>query len=125
MRFITYDDCIEWIESLSGLTSDEIERSLEPASPRDVVIRMLNNLKALHVTQEDWESAWFVQRRLLALHSRAFDHRRDLALIAVKTNRPGVAIDLLESCLKDCTAKDRPMIQSQLQIAELQLSKWN
>ncbi len=124
-QVLNYDDCIEWIESLSGLTSDEIEKSLEPAAPREVVIRMLNNLKALHVTQEDWEHAWHVQRRLLALHSKAFDQRRDLALIAIKTNRPGVAIDLLETCLKDCSPKDRPMIQSQLQVAEHHLSKWN
>jgi regulator of sirC expression with transglutaminase-like and TPR domain len=68
-QVLNYDDCIEWIESLTGLTSDEIERSLEPAPLREVVIRMLNNLKSLHVAQEDWEQAWFVQRRLLALQS--------------------------------------------------------
>jgi regulator of sirC expression with transglutaminase-like and TPR domain len=124
-QVLSYDDCIEWIESLSGLTSDEVEKSLEPAQPREVVIRMLNNLKALHVTQEDWEHAWHVQRRLLALHSMAFDHRRDLALIAIKSNRPGIAIDLLETCLKDCSANDRPLIQSHLHVAEHQLSKWN
>lgn len=124
-QILNYDDCIEWLESLTGLTSDEIDRSLEPANPREIIIRMLNNLKALHVTQEAWEQAWLVQRRLLALHSRAFDHRRDLAIIAIKSNRPGVAIDLLENCLKDCPEEDRPMLQSHLHAAEHQLSKWN
>lgn len=124
-QVLNYDDCIEWIETLSGLTSDEIEKSLEPAQPREVVIRMLNNLKALHVTQEQWEPAWCVQRRLLALHAHSFEHRRDLALIAIKSNRPGIAIDLLETCLKDCSPKDRPLIQSQLHVAEHQLSRWN
>ena len=124
-QVLNYDDCVEWLESLSGLSSEEIDQALEPATPREIMIRMLNNLKALHVTQESWEQAWLVQRRLLALHSKAFDHRRDLALIAIKSNRPGVAIDLLETCLKDCSPKDRPMIENHLQIAELQLSKWN
>ena len=124
-QILTYDECFEWLESLSGLTGDEIERSLEPATPREIIIRMLNNLKALHVTQESWEQAWMVQRRLLALHSRAFDHRRDLAMIAIKSNRPGVAINLLETCLKDCTPEDRPFLQNQLHIAEHELSKWN
>lgn len=124
-QILNYDDCMEWLESLCGMTSDEIDQSLEPATPREIIIRMLNNLKALHVTQECWEQAWLVQRRLLALHSKAFDHRRDLALIAIKSNRPGVAIDLLETCLKDCSPKDRPLIQSQLHVAEHQLSKWN
>ncbi len=124
-QVLNYDDCLDWLVSLSGLEIEEIELSLEPATPREILVRMLNNLKALHVTQESWEQAWLVQRRLLALHSRAFDHRRDLALIAIKSNRPGVAIDLLETCLKDCSPKDRPMIQNQLYVAENQLSKWN
>jgi regulator of sirC expression with transglutaminase-like and TPR domain len=124
-QVLSYDDCLEWIESMSGLTSDEIERTLEPARPRDVVIRMLNNLKALHVSHEEWEPAWKVQRRLYALHVQAYEHRRDLALIAIKTNRPGVAIDLLQICLKDCPPKDRPVISSNLDLAEHNLSKWN
>ena len=124
-QVLSYDDCLEWIESMSGLTPDEIERALEPARPRDVVIRMLNNLKALHVSQETWEPAWQVQRRLFALHSQAYEHRRDLALIAIKTNRPGVALDLLQTCLKDCPSNDRPVILSHLHSAEHNLSKWN
>lgn len=124
-QILTYDECVDWLEALSGLSGEEIDQALEPATPREIIIRMLNNLKALHVTQESWEQAWLVQRRLLALHSMAFDHRRDLALIAIKSNRPGVAIDLLETCLKDCSPKDRPMIENHLQIAEHQLSKWN
>jgi regulator of sirC expression with transglutaminase-like and TPR domain len=124
-QVLSYDDCLEWIESMSGLNSDEIERSLEPARPRDVVIRMLNNLKALHISQEAWEKAWQVQRRLYALHTQALEHRRDLAMIAIKTNRPGTAIDLLQTCLKDCAPKDHAMLLNQLHIAEHNLSKWN
>lgn len=124
-QLLNYDDCFNWLESLSGLSSDKIEQSLEPATPREIIIRMLNNLKALHVTQEHWERAWLVQRRLLALHARALDHRRDLAIIAMKSNRPGVAIDLLETCLKDCPPEDRSMFRNHLHAAENQLSKWN
>ena len=124
-QILNYDECLEWLETLSGLSGEDLERSLEEASPREIIVRMLNNLKALHVTQESWEQAWFVQRRLLVLHSRSVDHRRDLAILSLKTNRPGVAIDLLETCLKDCSPKDRPLLESQLQVAEHQLSRWN
>ena len=124
-QVLSYDDCLEWIESMSGLSSDEIERSLEPARPRDVVIRMLNNLKALHISQEEWEQAWRVQLRLYALYTQAYEQRRDLALIASKTNRPGVAVDLLQTCLKDCSPGDRTTILNHLRIAENNLSRWN
>ena len=124
-QVLSYDDCLEWLESMCGLTSEEIERSLEPARPRDVVIRMLNNLKALHISQEDWSQAWQVQLRLYALHTHAYEQRRDLALIAIKTNRPGVASDLLQTCLKDCSPKDLPTLLTHLHVAENHLSKWN
>lgn len=122
---LSYDECCTWLESLSGLDADQIEMSLEPAKPRDIVVRMLNNLKALQVKQERWDQVWHVQRRLSALHPGSFDQRRDLALVALKSNRPGVAIDLLEGCLKNCTALDRPTLQGHLLAAEKLLAGMN
>lgn len=122
---LNYDECCSWLHSLSGLTPDEIESALEPARPRDVVERMLNNLKALHVRQEQWDHVWHVQRRLVALHPSAYEQRRDLALIAIKSNRPGPAIDLLEGCLKSCTPGERASLQKHLHAAERLMANWN
>lgn len=122
---LSYDECCSWLESLSGLEPEEIENALEPAQPREVVIRMLNNLKALQVKQEQWDQVWHVQRRLAALHPGAYEHRRDLALIGIKANHPGAAIDLLEACLKTCSAQDRPILQGHLLAAERLLADWN
>jgi len=122
---LSYDECCTWLESLSGLEPEEIEHALEPAQPREVVIRMLNNLKALQVKQEQWDQVWHVQRRLAALHPGAYEHRRDLALIGIKANHPGAAIDLLEGCLKTCPAQDRPILQGHLLAAERLLADWN
>ena len=122
---LSYDECCTWLESLSGLDFDQIESSLEPAHPREIVIRMLNNLKALQVKQEQWNQVWHVQRRLAALHPGAYDHRRDLALIALKSNHPGQAIDLLEGCLKSCPPDDTPVLQGHLLAAERMLADLN
>lgn len=122
---LSYDECCTWLESMSGLAPEEIENSLEPAPPREVVVRMLNNLKALQVKQEQWEQVWHVQRRLAALHPGSYDQRRDLALVALKSNHPGPAIDLLEGCLKTCPAQDRPILQGHLIAAERLLADWN
>ena len=124
-QVLGYDDCLGWIESMTGLPSEEIERTLKPARPRDVIIRMLNNLKTLHLNQDKWEPAWLVQRRLFALAPQSFEHRRDLALIAIKTDRCGVAVDLLQACLKDGPVKERSVLQGHLRVAERNLSKWN
>jgi regulator of sirC expression with transglutaminase-like and TPR domain len=125
-RLMTYDRCVRWLEQLTDLTRDEIEPMLEPAPPHDIAVRMLNNLKALHVQRDAWEDAWRVQRRLSALHPTAFDQRRDLALIALKSNRAGLAIDLLERCLRDCPEdQDRTILIQHLRAAEQLLSAWN
>jgi regulator of sirC expression with transglutaminase-like and TPR domain len=117
-QVMTFDDCCTWLGSLSGLSSEQIEDSLEPAAPREVVVRLLNNLKAVHVQHEQWQQAWDVQRRLTALHPGDPAHRRDLAIIALKSNRPGTAIDLLAKCLKTCSNRDRALLQSHLHVAE-------
>lgn len=124
-RLLKYDHCVTWLRRLSGMDADALEPLLEPASPRDTVIRMLNNLKALYVQQERWDSAWHVQRRLTALQPAAFDQRRDLALVALKSNRPGPAIDLLEACLKDCEENERPFFVGHLRVAESLLASLN
>ena len=122
---LSYDECCSWLESLSGLAPEEIESALEPARPRSIVARMLNNLKALQVRQEQWEQVWNVQRRLVALHPGAYEQRRDLALVALKSNRPGPALDLLDGCLKSCSASERPTLLGHLRTAERLLADWN
>uniref|UniRef100_A0A7C4QP40 Tetratricopeptide repeat protein n=1 Tax=Schlesneria paludicola TaxID=360056 RepID=A0A7C4QP40_9PLAN len=125
-RILSYDRCVAWLRHLTKLSADEIEPLLEPARPRDIITRLLNNLKALHVQHGAWEAAWQVQRRLLALQPSAFEQRRDLALIALKSNRPGVAVDLIETCLKDCDdEQDRTVLYQHLRAAEQLLSEWN
>jgi hypothetical protein len=60
------------------------------------------------------------------LQPGAFDQRRDLALVAMKTNRAGMAIDLLQGCLKDTDEdKERLVITQYLHTAEQLLSVWN
>jgi regulator of sirC expression with transglutaminase-like and TPR domain len=122
---LSYDECCSWLESLSGLSQEQIESALEPARPRDVVVRMLNNLKALQVRQEQWEQVWNVQRRLVALHPAEYEQRRDLALIAIKTNRPGPAVDLLERCLKTCSSAEKTSLLGHLRTAERLLAALN
>ncbi len=125
-RVLRYDRCLTWLEEITELSADELEPLLEPASPREIVIRMLNNLKAIHVQQDRWADAWQVQRRLTALQPTAYDQRRDLALVALKSNRPGLAVDLLEACLRDCPDdKERRILLQHRQWAEAQLSTLN
>lgn len=124
-QILKYHDCVTWLESISGLDDAQVLQSLEPATPREIILRMLNNLKALHLKHEDWQQVWRVQQRLTALMPGSYQHQRDLALVAIKSNRPGIAIDLLEDCLSVCDAEEKALLLTHLQAAERMLAGWN
>jgi regulator of sirC expression with transglutaminase-like and TPR domain len=53
---------------------------LQSAKPRDVLARMLRNLKEIHKSQEDWPRFVSVQNRLIALLPDAWAEYRDRGL---------------------------------------------
>ena len=53
---------------------------LRPASPRQILARMLRNLQDIHRTQEDWQRFVPVQDRLIALLPDAWTEYRDRGL---------------------------------------------
>ena len=53
---------------------------LQSALPRDIIGRMLRNLKEIHKTQEDWQRLIAVLDRLIVLHPEAWPEYRDRGL---------------------------------------------
>jgi regulator of sirC expression with transglutaminase-like and TPR domain len=93
---------------------------LQPAPPRDILTRMLRNLKEIFNSQEDWQRLIKVQDRLLVLHPDAPAEKRDrgLALIELGQNK-AARDDLLQYVLAQPDASDVPEIQRRL--ASLQI----
>ena len=86
----------------SGLV-DEYEVPLGlylQASPaREVVARMLRNLKEIHKTQEDWSRMVAVQDRLVVLLPQAWGEYRDRGLAHAELGNTSRAVDDLENYL--------------------------
>jgi regulator of sirC expression with transglutaminase-like and TPR domain len=72
---------------------------LQPASPREVIARMLRNLKEIHRAAEDWPSLLAVQQRLVILLPRDWDERRDRGLIHAELGAWDAAADDLDAYL--------------------------
>jgi regulator of sirC expression with transglutaminase-like and TPR domain len=72
---------------------------LQSAPPRDIVARLLRNLKDIHRAQEDWQRLLMVQDRLVVLLPEAWDERRDRGLTWAELGRPGKAVPDLEAYL--------------------------
>lgn len=125
-RLLRYNRCLDWLHRMTELPFDEIEPMLEPATPREIVIRMLNNLKSIYVQHDAWEPLWQIQRRLTALQPATYEQRRDLALVALKSNRLGLAIDLLTRCIDDAPDADASSLaKHHRELAEQLLAQWN
>jgi regulator of sirC expression with transglutaminase-like and TPR domain len=73
-----------------GLVGDDeapLGLYLQPAPPRDVLARLLRNLKEIHRSASDWPRLAAVQRRLVILLPQDWEERRDHALVLHQLGR--------------------------------------
>lgn len=81
---------------------------LEPATSRQIAVRLVNNLKRLYVSQRSFEQAWQATDLLVALDEGAAEHLRDRGLLAYHVDRFADALADLEAYVKiiDRTSED-------------------
>ncbi len=72
---------------------------LQPTAPREIIARMLRNLKEVHRTQEDWQRAIAVQDRLVLLLPDAWSEHRDRGLAHAAEGNATLAVRDLETYL--------------------------
>jgi regulator of sirC expression with transglutaminase-like and TPR domain len=79
-----------------GLTGDfeaPLGLFLQAAPPRDVLARLLRNLKEIHRTAEDWRRLLAVLERLVVLLPEVWEERRDRGLARAELGHYGDAAD--------------------------------
>jgi regulator of sirC expression with transglutaminase-like and TPR domain len=93
---------IEPYKRRSGLVDDfdvPMGLYLQPAQPRDIIARMLRNLKEIHKTQEDWTRLISVLDRLIVLQPDAWSDYRDRGLAHAELGHLQSAVPDLEMYL--------------------------
>jgi len=89
---------------------------LQAATPRDILARMLRNLKELHRTQEDWLRLVAVLDRLLILLPDAWTEYRDRGLAWAEMGDARLAVSDLETYVEHANDPlDRDAIGQRLQ----------
>lgn len=86
----------------SGLTADfdvPMGLYLQVEPPRDIIARMLRNLKEIHTVQQDWPALIAVQNRLIALLPQAWTEYRDRGLAHAQAGHSRAALKDLETYL--------------------------
>src|SRR6476646_1583006 len=72
---------------------------LQAAPARDIIARMLRNLKEIHTSQEDWQRLIAVQDRLVILLPEAWAEYRDRGLAHAEQGHTALAVEDLETYL--------------------------
>jgi len=102
-------------EGLQGNSPLSLALFLQAASPREIVARMLRNLKEIHRSNEDWLRLYAVMQRLVILLPSAWEERRDRGLAAAQLGAVKAAVADLSSYLEHVPhAGDRFAINERL-----------
>ncbi len=93
---------------------------LRGAAPRQILARMLRNLKEIHRASQDWPRQLAVQQRLVILLPQDLPERRDRGLVLAELGAAEAALADLQAYLaKHGDAPDAPALRER--VAELQV----
>lgn len=99
---------------------------LKPAQPREILVRMLRNLKALFIENADWHRLLEVQQRLIILLPHDIVEVRDRGMAYARLECPKPAIEDLEAYLSGRpNADDNEAIRHTVSEMRLALKKMN
>lgn len=96
---LTAANCAELVQTSSGYRGPFEPRWLEPSAPREIVARMLNNLRNFYAQVEDWPLAIAVIEHLRDLQPNVSAHVRDLGLLHYRSGALRAASRLLDEYL--------------------------
>ena len=87
-------------QGLTGEFEAPLGLFLQAASGRDVISRLLRNLKEIHRSAERWTQLLAVQHRLVLLLPEVCEERRDRALVLAELGQHPAAVDDLQVYLE-------------------------
>lgn len=86
------EDCVRLVEENGGDARTFEERFLLPVSHRNILLRMLTNLKLIYVNNRDFARAVRVMDRSLEVAPEQWAELRDRGLVLLQNGEPGKAL---------------------------------
>ena len=109
---LTEDDCQERLDRVYGGLLRLDKRMLQPVTKKQILVRILNNLKTIYLNQGEFEAALDVVQDILALEPSSMADLRDRGLLFYRGNRFAEALsDLRKYLMLATTAEDREQIK--------------
>jgi regulator of sirC expression with transglutaminase-like and TPR domain len=120
-KSLTEADMVDRLEPYLSHTSGDaiggtLRMLLQPATGREIIARMLRNLKAIYLQTERWQRLLAVQQRLVILLPENIEEVRDRGFAYARLDYLRPALEDLERYLDDRPdAEDATAVESQLQ----------
>ena len=120
---LTEDDCQERLDRVYGGLLRLEKKMLQPVTKKQILVRILNNLKTIYLNQGEFEAARDVVQNILALEPSSMSDLRDRGLLYYRENRFDEALsDLRKYLLLATNAEDREQIKQTIHGIESILS---
>ncbi|WP_323121115.1 SirB1 family protein [Burkholderia alba] len=104
-----------YVARADGAVSSTLRALLQPAISREIVARMLNNLKAVYLQTERWQRLLAVQQRLVILLPGQLDEVRDRGFAYARLDYLRPALEDLEMYLGERPeAGDATVVEAQV-----------
>jgi regulator of sirC expression with transglutaminase-like and TPR domain len=125
-RKLEPEQCEILVNQVTGLPFRATAEGLAPLPVGLIVLRMLNNLKATYLGDDDFRRAVRVIERIRQLSPDDVVQRRDLGISFVRAAQPGRALDHLQAYLTAIPeAEDADTVRRFLNEARLEVARWN
>ncbi|HLL16027.1 MAG TPA: transglutaminase-like domain-containing protein [Pyrinomonadaceae bacterium] len=125
-RIVDADDCQERLDTIYGGQAPLTDLHLRPVATRDILARLLRNLKCIYAQAGLYRRALSVIERILLVAPNALEERRDRGALLAQLGRYAEAIVDTEAYLKGArNAPDAERVTEQLKQMRLQLARLN
>ena len=125
-RTVTRADCQELLNSFSPGSVQVSDEMLEIAAPRDILSRMLNNLRRIHVSRGNFARAVRWIEMDIALRPESPHNYRERGMLYIQMEEFGKAVADLERYVASVPGSpDLPQVREQIQLIRKLLSHLN
>jgi regulator of sirC expression with transglutaminase-like and TPR domain len=123
---MSIEDCRQRVADISDGRLPFRASFLSPVGPRQILTRMLRNLKGIYVTQTKFELALSIVEKLILLNPTAAEEIRDLGVLHYYAGHRLKAVGCLERYLRLAPqAQDLEVVQHNLRIILEKMARWN
>ncbi len=125
-RMIDTDDCQERLDTIYGGQAPLTDEHLQPVSTREILARLLRNLKGIYAQAGLYRRALSVIERILLVAPDALEERRDRGALLAQLGRYSEAVIDVQAYLKGArNPPDAERVAEQLKQMQLQLARLN